>query len=49
MEPPTYLAKKNEHPRDKFISFDENVHKVIKYNIIRSSSTAAMLVARVGI
>ena len=26
MEPPTYLAKKNPHPRDKCISFDEGPH-----------------------
>ena len=26
MNPPTYLAKKNPHPRDKCISFDEGPH-----------------------
>jgi len=26
MEPPTFLAKKNPHPRDSFISFDEGPH-----------------------
>ena len=26
MEPPTYLAKKNAHPRDKHITFDEGPH-----------------------
>ena len=26
MEPPTYLSKKNSHPRDKNIVFDEGPH-----------------------
>ena len=26
MEPPTYLAEKNQHPRDKCITFDEGPH-----------------------
>ena len=26
MEPPTYLAEKNPHPRDKCITFDEGPH-----------------------